>query len=256
MVDWNAEKHTFRMFKLVPAQVATPELVDGEIGDHQLLRDNLRDMARANRWLGANRAVVRRVARWVEDLPQGRRTSILDVATGGGDLPLSLRRWSLRHARMVALFASDVSAEVLAVARKELSGQPIVLLRHDALAMPFADSSVDIVICTQALHHFDQHRATQLLRELARVARIGVIVNDLRRSYLAYWGARLLACGPVSALSRHDGPLSVLRAYTPAEVRALVERAALSGTVRRAPGFRVEIELTRLGVEGGSVSQG
>ena len=233
------------MFRLAPAQVTTAELVDGKITDHELLRANLHDMARANRWLGANRAVVRRVATWLEDWPPEQSATVLDVAAGGCDLALSLRRWSLRQDRVLALLASDVSPDVLAVAQQELRGQPIQLLRHDALAMPFADRSVDIVTCTQALHHFDAHTAPQLLRELARVARIGVIVNDLRRSYLAYWGARLLAYGPVSPLSRHDGPLSVLRAYTPVEVRALVKQAALPAKVRRAFGFRLEIELTR-----------
>ncbi len=233
------------MLRLVPKQSAAPELVDGGIENHRLLRSNLRDMARANRWLGGNRAVLRRVGGWLAALPREHRATILDVATGGGDLPLTLHHWSVRQDRAVALLASDLSRDVLAVAQQELRGRPVRLLRHDALQMPFADRSIDIVTCSQALHHFPLDEAVRLLRELARVARIGVIVNDLRRSYPAYWGARLLAAGPVSALSQHDGPLSVLRAYTPAEVADLVKRAALPARVRQARGFRLEIELSK-----------
>lgn len=245
MVDWDAGNVGLWMLKLVPKQSIAPELLDGAIGNHQLLRANLRDMAWANRWLGGHRAVLRRVARWVAVMPPEHTVTILDVATGGGDLPLTLHHWGRRQDRAIALLASDVSGEVLAVAQQELEGRPVRLLRHDALHMPFADCSVDIVTCSQSLHHFLYDEALRLLQELARVARVGVIVNDLRRSYPAYWGARLLAAGPVSALSRHDGPLSVLRAYTPAEVAELVKDAALPARVRRARGFRLEIELTK-----------
>jgi SAM-dependent methyltransferase len=233
------------MRAFVPAQSNEAELLDGAIVDRQLLRTNLRDMAQANRLLGANRAVLRRVARWLQAMPAHYRPQVLDVATGGADLPRVLQRWSERQGRALTILASDLSRDVLQIAQHETQSTPILLLQSDALALPFADGGVDIVTCTQALHHFSRDAAVRLLRELARVARIGVIVNDLRRSYLAYWGARLLAYGPISPLSRHDGPLSVLRAYTPPEVMALVRQAALPARVRRTSGFRVEVELDK-----------
>ncbi len=113
------------------------------------------------------------------------------------------------------------------------------------------DQSIDIVTCTFALHHFDQAGAARLLREMARVARLGVIVTDLRRSYGGYWGARLLALGPVNRLSRHDGPLSVLRAYTVAEAQALVETAGVPARVRAEPAFRLTLSV---GPERGSAA--
>lgn len=229
----------------VPAQSHQTELLDEEVADQRLLRANLRDMAQANRWLGANRAVVRQVAAWLEAIPPERTPLVLDVATGGADLPRMLQRWGERHKRSLTVLGCDLSRNVLDVAALETRHMPVLLVQSDALRLPFADGGVDIVTCTQALHHFSRDAAVRLLRELARVARIGVIVNDLRRSYLAYWGARLLAYGPVSPLSRHDGPLSVLRAYTPAEVSALVQDAELSARVRSGPGFRVEIELQK-----------
>jgi SAM-dependent methyltransferase len=230
------------MCKFVPTQSDANELVDGLITDRQLLRHNLHDMALANRWLGAQRSMVGRVGAWLRSLPTNRHVTVLDVATGSGDFPLTLHQWSVQQGRAVALFASDVNREVLDVAREELREYPVQLVQHDALHMPFRDRSVDIITCSQALHHFDRDAVVRLLQEFARVARIGVIVSDLRRSYIAYWGARLMAYGPVSALSRHDGPLSVLRAYTPDEVGVLAQRADVAVQVRRAPGFRIEIE--------------
>jgi pyruvate dehydrogenase E1 component alpha subunit len=230
---------------LVPARSSVAELLDGPVDSQSLLSRNLRDMARANHWLGSQRAVIQRVARWVQPLPIGVMPSVLDVGTGNAALPSELHRWGKQHGRSLHVIACDISGPVLGVAQAETCSVPISLLRCDARALPFADASIDIVTCVQTLHHFSFEAAEQVLRELARVARLGVIVSDLRRSYPAYWGARLLAYGPVSRLSRHDGPLSVLRAYTSAEVEVLVERASLRARVRRAWAFRVEVEVDK-----------
>ncbi|HEX6292855.1 MAG TPA: methyltransferase domain-containing protein [Herpetosiphonaceae bacterium] len=231
------------MRSFVPRQSSESERLDGTIDDLRLLRANLRDMARANRWLGTHRAVTGRVSEWLQSVPPGYTLRVLDVATGGADLPQALQRWSEREGRALTLLASDIRRDVLRIAQHTTRHTSIQLFQSDALALPFADGGVDIVTCTQALHHFSRDAAVRLLRELARVARIGVIVNDLRRSYIAYWGARLLAYGPVSPLSRHDGPLSVLRAYTPSELNALVHQAHLPARVRRASGFRLEVDI-------------
>ncbi|HJZ48523.1 MAG TPA: methyltransferase domain-containing protein, partial [Roseiflexaceae bacterium] len=130
--------------------------------------------------------------------------------------------------------------DVLRLARRAGAGFP--LIQHDALAVPLHDASVDFVTCSLALHHFDPPAAVALLRELCRVARRGLIVNDLRRDRLAYWGAQLLALGPWHAMARHDGPLSVLRAYTLDEARALVEQAGVANaSVETRPLFRMLI---------------
>lgn len=222
----------------VPTRAQRSELLDSERRPLPELRANLREMALADRLLGGRRAMLARVSSWIDALPADYRPRVLDVATGNATFPTALYRWSIRHNRPLQLYAGDINADVLLVARVELHKLPIRLIRHDALRMPFADGAFDIVTCTQALHHFGSQAAIQLLGELARVARVGVVVNDLRRSYAGYWLARLLAVGPVTGIGRHDGPLSVLRAYTPDEARELARRAALDIRVQRAP-FRL-----------------
>jgi len=235
-------RHTHeRMPSWVPARAERAELLDQGRWPLPMLRANLREMALADRLLGGRRATLARVTSRIDALPAKHRPRVLDVATGNAALPRSLYGWSIRHHRPLQLFAGDINADVLLVARVELGKAPIRLVRHDALRMPFADESFDIVTCTQALHHFGSQAAVDLLAELARVARSAVVVNDLRRSYAAYWLARLLARGPASRLGRHDGPLSVLRAYTPDEARELARRAALDAKVRQAP-FRLLLE--------------
>ncbi len=100
---------------------------------------------------------------------------------------------------------------------------------------------MDVVICSQLLHHFDDEKAAALLREMDRVARRCVIVSDLRRSWLAAAGI-WLASWPLffHPVSRHDGVVSVLRGYTVPELRMLVRSATgRDATTRTRAGFRI-----------------
>jgi SAM-dependent methyltransferase len=223
----------------VPAQRFDNELLDGPIDDWRELRTNLQEMALANRLTLSNRSVLRRIEQIVDVLPPDEPVTILDIATGAGGLPRAIERWARRKRRRIVLIASDVAREVVGVARGMLDGSAIKMVRHDALQMPFADRSIDIVTCAFSLHHFAREGVVTLLREMARVARRGAIVSDLRRSYGGYWGARLLALGPWSRLSRHDGPLSVLRAYTADEAQALIEAAGIPARARPEPASRL-----------------
>jgi len=119
----------------------------------------------------------------------------------------------------------------LALARPAVAAHPeIALVRGDATALPFRAGAFDVVTSGLLLHHLEPAAAVAGLSEMARVARGGVIVNDLLRSRLAWalvWLAtRLCAC---HRFSRHDGPLSVRRAYSPAELRALAAQAGIAG---------------------------
>jgi SAM-dependent methyltransferase len=111
----------------------------------------------------------------------------------------------------------------------------------DALVLPFADGGVDVVTCSQVLHHFAEADVVRLLRELTRVARVGVVIGDLRRSWLAA-GLFWLASWPLGfhRVTRHDGTLSVLRGFTVDELAALARAAgAREPTVRRSAGWRL-----------------
>jgi hypothetical protein len=98
----------------------------------------------------------------------------------------------------------------------------------DARCLPFGDLSFDVVMCSLALHHQVPDDALAMLREMRRVARRGVVVNDIVRCWRGYWGAWLLSRTlSRNPLTRHDGPLSVRRAYTRPEMLALAAEAGL-----------------------------
>lgn len=184
---------------------------------------NLADLARLNRLPGGTATSMRAITRIVGD---ERDVRILDVGTGGGDMPLAFagRGW-----RTVG---TDTNGQVLDVARCETAGTPLVeIVEGDARALPFADASFDVAHCSLLVHHLDPSDATLALRELRRVSRRGVVVNDLRRGVLPFVATVVSVAGlGRSRVTRTDGLASVRRAYTVAELDRLLGTA---GLVRR-----------------------
>jgi SAM-dependent methyltransferase len=205
------------------------ELLDAESLDAQALRRNLGDIRRINALLGWRAFTVRAVSRYAR--AQGlTRFTLLDVASGSADMPLAVARWAARAGIQARIVATDINAEIVAVAREQTAGVPGMLVeRQDALALPYAPGSFDIALCTLALHHFEPEAAVALLRGMARVGR-HVMVFDVVRSRLAYVGATVLTqIAGMDGMTRHDAPASVRRAYSAAELRELAARAGLAG---------------------------
>jgi ubiquinone/menaquinone biosynthesis C-methylase UbiE len=150
-------------------------------------------------------------------------------------------RWSQRHGVQLIVVAIDNHQSVIRYAHAALRGVPsIVLLQAEGRQLPFREQTFDFVVCSTMLHHLERQDGITLLRAMAAVARYGVIVNDLVRSRLHYYGAHgVLAVLSRNRLTRHDGPLSVLRAYSISEVRAMADAAGLhNAQVHQALGYR------------------
>jgi len=113
----------------------------------------------------------------------------------------------------------------------------ITFLRGDALSLPIRAGSVDLTISAMTLHHLEPDAGVRYLAEMDAAARVGMIVNDLVRSRIAHAVVWLITRFITrSAISRHDGPLSVRRSYSRDELRVLAARAgARRLTIRQYP---------------------
>lgn len=213
----------------VPGRIDAPELMDAPGLPPAEVADAYRVLRRVNRHLGNLRTVRREFRRFLlEDCAAGSSASVLDLGSGSGDIPLSLVR-AMPRGRPGPVMALDRDATAARVARRQ--GLPVV--RGDALRLPFADRSVDLVTAVKFAHHFAGDPLRQLIGEMARVARHRVVVLDIRRHRLAYWGFRAWSRVFTSnRLVRHDGPLSVLRGFT---------RDELLDAATAAPGFTWQV---------------
>ena len=205
------------------------------IPDH-LVRRSLVDVARANALFGGTRAVLREL-RPVFEERAGERLTLLDVGTGAADIPVAALALARRLGVTLTTYGLDSAFCLARAAGERLDGS----ISGDVRALPITDHSVDIVVCTQLLHHFPEPEIAAVLRELNRVARLQVVVSDLRRSWLAAAGI-WLASFPLGfhPVSRHDGVVSVLRGFTGNELGSHVIHAlGLAPTVRQRLGWRV-----------------
>jgi SAM-dependent methyltransferase len=214
------------------------ELLDGPLDDRAALIGNLRDLARVNRRLGG----AGLSARAIDDLAPGRSSiAVLDIGTGAADIPLALIERGRAAGRLVRVTGVDSRPEVLEAAalidpRVTATGE-LALHVADGLALPYPDGAFEVVHASLVAHHLDPDAARALFGEMRRVARLGVVVNDLVRGRGAWIGAWLLVrVATRNRLTRHDAPLSVRRAYSVAELTALLASAGLS-VERRYDGF-------------------
>lgn len=221
---------------LTPRRRRGNEILDDLAYDARTARRSMRDVALANRLFGGTSAALAELDAVLREAG-GAILSLVDVGTGAGDIPAAARAVAARRGITLRTVGVDGSETVAGAARSAA----LPMVRADALRLPFADRSVDVVLCSQLLHHFEPPEAGALLRELDRVARSRVVVSDLRRHWLAAVGI-WVASFPLRfhPVSRHDGFVSVLRGFTRRELAALVGAAiGARPTVRARPGFRV-----------------
>jgi 2-polyprenyl-3-methyl-5-hydroxy-6-metoxy-1,4-benzoquinol methylase len=234
-------------FGLVPARSYEPELLDGDGYTYDELAATLRDIERVNRWLGGAASLRRPIEAFVRS--RGLRAfSLLDVGTGGGEVPRAVVAAARRRGVDARAAGLDLDPHVVRYATARGTGS-LSLLRADGFRLPFADGAFDFVTSSMMFHHFRESEAAQLLGEMARVARRAVVVNDLARHRVPWAAIGLLARLGGSRMVRHDGPLSVLRGWRPGELLALAEAAGLSARarVRRWFPYRLVLVVEREG---------
>jgi ubiquinone/menaquinone biosynthesis C-methylase UbiE len=191
-----------------------PELLDSGSGSAAEISASLADLRMINRWFGGAatmcdlvRAIARRTGK--------KELSLLDVAGASGDVAARVARKVEREGVRVGYVVLDRSAAHLNGSGRSVAG--------DALALPFGDGSFDVVGSSLFTHHLEPGELVRFINESLRVARVAAVVNDLRRSpghlALTYAGFAWYR----SRLTRHDAPASVQRAYTPGELRELLQ---------------------------------
>ncbi len=224
------------------------ERMDDPARSARELRDALRDLGRINRFLGGRGFVLsfldRILPAWrMREEGSRRPLRLLDVATGGADIPLAVAAWAQRRHVPVRIIAVDRHPTTARLAREATAACPAIrVLRADARALPFADGAFDICLCTLALHHLAPDEALDLLRQLHRLGRMGFLAADLVRGWQGYVGVWLLTRLSRSPLLRHDGPLSVRRALSWEEYRRLAAAADIPDLrVVRLPLFRIAL---------------
>lgn len=201
-------------------RVVMPELLDEDLGTAEEIRSSLLDLRGINQHFGGF-AGMAALLRLVAHKTGKRSFTFLDIAGGTGDVALHVTQ-------ELGKDAVQLRATVLdrAVSHMNGSGSSLRIVAGDALAVPFSARSFDVVGCNLFCHHIEPDRLAGFFEEALRVARIAVIASDLRRNLFHWLAAYAGGVTYRSRITRHDAPVSVRRAYTIDEIRAIAAQTS------------------------------
>jgi ubiquinone/menaquinone biosynthesis C-methylase UbiE len=188
----------------------------------------LRELRLINRYIGEYHALKSTL---LADIGSAgvKEFSVLDIGAGSGELLRLAARFAKENdltAKLTGLELNPGAANEILAESKDFRN--INAVRADALRSPFKDSAFDYAMCSLFTHHLSENDIVKVLKEMRRVARRGIYVIDLHRHPLAYFlyttVGKLFLKG---RLVRHDGALSILRAFKPKELESLARQAGL-----------------------------
>lgn len=215
------------------------ELLDMEDGSPEDVACSLRSLRWINCFFGGNRMHQRMLqqVRYSVPLP---RLEILEVASGHATVLQSAAKKMLRQNMELRILLLDRNHQHLPQPSDwDVSLPAPTLIHGNALQIPLPDQSVDIVSCCLFLHHLDENEAQTFLQEALRVSRVAVLINDLERGRIHYLLSRLAALVDPSRFNKHDGPASVRKSYTLAELRHLLQATGCEYTLQRGFLYRM-----------------
>jgi 2-polyprenyl-3-methyl-5-hydroxy-6-metoxy-1,4-benzoquinol methylase len=216
-------------------RAADLELMDRPDTSVQLLGNTLRQFRWINRVLTpCHRLLSRHVLQRMR-ADRGRAWTMLDIGSGGCDLPIWLIERCREEGITLTITCLDHDARVVEFARPRLAAYPeIVLLHGDALSLAeTAPGSWDFIFSNHFLHHLTTPEVRDCLRQVVRACREQLIMSDLVRSRLSYGVytavAKLLLR---NSFAFDDGRLSIRRSLTKGEALRLVADDPLLRSLR------------------------
>jgi 2-polyprenyl-3-methyl-5-hydroxy-6-metoxy-1,4-benzoquinol methylase len=212
-----------------------PELLDTLELDFNLLTRNLREFAVINKWLGTN-YVLKNALKKVSSAyikmsaaQQQNKITMVDLGCGGGDLAKVIHRWAAYRQLNFEVTGVDINDDIVQFATQQSLGYTNLKFQsHDIFSAEFAEKNFDIACLNNVCHHFDDAKLIVLLKLLQQQTKAAIIINDLQRSPVAYYGFIVISkLFNLSYLAKHDGPLSVLRSFKRVELEQLMIAAAI-----------------------------
>ena len=237
------------MFVNTSQRTFAPEIMDDLRMEGEELRATLDQIAQVNQLLGGNSITLQGVSMLMENVPPGKEVTIADVGCGNGDMLRKLARVGRRknwRLKLIGIDANGYTANYAAV----LSAQypEITYYCMDILGGKFRELQYDIVLCTLTLHHFEDRQIMKLMSLFRRNAAIGIVVNDLQRSAMAYRLFQLFSrLTGMGRMAKEDGLVSILRGFKKKEIQELSRKLNFNQyTLRWKWAFRYQWIITNV----------
>ena len=210
-------------------RLVSPELMDDPAADRDELDASLTYIRWVNLALGGRAGLLRHLAHWSARWPKDRPVTLLDIGTGSADIPLAAVRWARSQGFDLQVTGIDFHPTTLDLARRHIADEPgITLVQADALRLMdlYSHDAFDYVHAGMFLHHLNQLDVWTVLRIMDRLARAGIVWNDLVRSRTSLLAVNTLLIGQ-PRMVKHDARASIRAGFTRAEVLDAAKRLDL-----------------------------
>jgi 2-polyprenyl-3-methyl-5-hydroxy-6-metoxy-1,4-benzoquinol methylase len=204
----------------------TPEIMDDFTLEGDVLREALDKIAKINQLLGGNSLTLNGVKELILTVPKSRIITIVDVGCGNGDMLRVLSNYGKENNYSFNLIGIDANAFTINHAIKlSESYSNITFKCEDIFEFDFSQLKCDILLCTLTLHHFKNEEIESLLTTFYANSKLGIVINDLHRSWLAYRLFQMICfLFQLNSMSREDGLTSILRGFKKEELKTFSKK--------------------------------
>ncbi|TPV34862.1 methyltransferase domain-containing protein [Paucihalobacter ruber] len=217
------------------------ELMDDFKLEGETLRDTLNKLGNINKWLGGNCITVNGVANLLIDKPKDQIYHIIDLGCGHGDMLRLIAKWAKKNGYRLELLGVDANLDAVNYANELSINHPnISFLCEDVFSEAFKNMNCDIMLATLFLHHFKDEEIIKLLEIFQQNTTIGIVINDLQRSKLAYLLFQGLGLFISNKMVKEDGLTSIKRAFKKDELVRFSNRLQLKSQIKWRWAFRYQ----------------
>ncbi|MCR9181595.1 MAG: methyltransferase domain-containing protein [Flavobacteriaceae bacterium] len=216
------------MYKNTAQRTNLSELMDNPNVEKQALLKAYKDINHVNTFLGGNNITLDGILNLEKYTHSKTPLRITDIGCGDGETLKKCAQYAQKNHKNWKLAGVDINSNTILLAKKNTVSFPqISFIEADVFSEAFAEVETDIFVFSLTLHHFKDNEIMTILEKAIRQAKVGVVINDLRRSNIAYRLFQLYSfLFFKSAIAKHDGLVSILRGFKKHELKQFATQFA------------------------------
>ena len=217
------------------------EIMDDFTMKGELMRDTLDKLGSINKWLGGNRITLNGIAELLKGQPKDITYTIIDLGCGHGDILRLVADFGRKKGYHFKLIGIDANQDAVDYANDLSTDYPELTFENiDIFSEQFEALDFDIALTTLFLHHFKNNEILNLIATLSKHANLGIVVNDLQRSKIAYGLFKLLGLTISNYMIVEDGLTSILRAFKREDLEQFSKELNLKSQIHWKWAFRYQ----------------
>lgn len=179
------------------------------------LEEIFEDLDKVNSWLGGNKVSINGLEKLLKSTCYEQPLKIMDIGCGDGSLLKEVAIYGRKKRIDMELIGIDANQHAIEIARRKTKEFPEITYEAvDVFSDEFKKRKVDVILCILTLHHFQDNQIKALLQTFLKMVKLGVVINDLQRSKMAYHLFRLFsAIFMNNEIAKKDGLTSIRRSF-------------------------------------------